>query len=57
MSVLFFALFELDIQKLKDRLKEWKTDESLPFSEAKKASLLAVVGQVHEAEKNLGVVP
>ena len=48
-----FALFELDIQKLKSRLKEWKTDESLPFFEAKRASLLAVVGQVHEAEQVL----
>ena len=47
------ALFELDIQKLKDTLMEWNTDESLPFFEAKRASLLAVAGQVHEAEKIL----
>ena len=48
-----FALFGLDINKLKDRLMEWNTDESLPFFEAKRASLLAVAGQVHEAEKTL----
>ena len=48
-----FALFRLDIQRLKDRLREWKTDDSLPFFEAKKASLLAVAGQVHEAERIL----
>ena len=29
-----FALFGLDVQKLRDRLKEWKTEESLPFFEA-----------------------
>ena len=47
------ALFGLDIRKLKDRLREWKTDESLPFFETKRASLLAETGQVHEAEKIL----
>ena len=48
-----FALFGLDVQKLGDRLKEWKADESLPFFEAKRASLFAEMGQVHEAEKIL----
>ena len=48
-----YAFFELDIGKLKNRLREWKTDESLPFFEAKRASLLAETGQVHEAEKIL----
>lgn len=48
-----FALFELDIQKLRDRLKEWEPEESLPFFEAKRASLLAETGQVREAEEIL----
>lgn len=47
------ALFELDMQKLGDRMKEWEADESLPFFETKRASLLAETGQVHEAEKIL----
>ena len=48
-----FALFGLDIQKLRDSLKEWKTEESLPFFEVKRASLLAETGQIHEAEEIL----
>ena len=48
-----FALFGLDVQKLRDRLKEWKTEESLPFFEARRASLLAETGQVREAEEIL----
>ena len=48
-----FALFGLDIRKLRDRLKEWKTEESLPFFEAKRASLLAETGQIREAEEIL----
>ncbi len=49
-----FALFGLDMEKLRDRLEEWSADESLPFFEAKRASLLAETGQVQEAEKILG---
>lgn len=48
-----FALFGLDIQKLRDRLKEWETEESLPFFEARRASLLAETGQIREAEEIL----
>ena len=48
-----FALFGLDTQKLRDRLKEWKPEESLPFFEAKRASLLTETGQVREAEEVL----
>ena len=48
-----FALFGLDIRKLGDRLKEWKTEESLPFFEARRASLLAETGQIREAEEIL----
>ena len=48
-----FALFGLDIQKLRDRLKEWKTEESLPFFEARRSSLLAETGQIREAEEIL----
>ena len=48
-----FALFGLDIQKLRNKLKEWEPEESLPFFEAKRASLLAETGQVREAEEIL----
>ena len=48
-----FALFGLDIQNLRDRLKEWKTEESLPFFEARRSSLLAETGQIREAEEIL----
>ena len=48
-----FALFGLDEKKLRVRLNEWKTTESLPFFEAKRASLLAEIGQLQESEKIL----
>ena len=49
-----FALFGLDMEELRGRLEEWSADESLPFFEAKRASLVAETGQVQEAEKILG---
>ena len=44
-----FALFTLDLQQLTQRLAEWPRNNTLPFWEAKKASLLAEIGQVDEA--------
>ena len=43
------SLFELNLQKLKERIEEWPIDNSLPFWEAKKAALLAEIGQVDNA--------
>ena len=43
------ALFELNPQKLKKRIEEWPIDDSLPFWEARKAGLLAEIGQVDDA--------
>ena len=48
-----FELFGLNLQKLKKRIAEWQVNESLPFWEAKKASLLAEIGQVDEAKRIL----
>lgn len=49
----FFALFRLDVLELKNILREWQVNESLPFWEAKRAGLLAEIGQVNEAEQIL----
>ena len=43
------ALFELNLQKLRKSIEEWPSDNSLPFWEAKKAGLLAEIGQVDNA--------
>lgn len=48
-----FELFGLDLQELKKRIAEWQVNESLPFWEAKKASILAEIGQVDEAKRIL----
>ncbi|PNU19875.1 SIR2 family protein [Geothermobacter hydrogeniphilus] len=48
-----YALFGLDMPELKNRLREWQVNESLPFMEAKKGALLAEIGQVNEAEQLL----
>jgi len=48
-----YALFGSDMPELKNRLREWQGNESLPFWEAKRAALLAEIGQVNEAEKIL----
>ena len=44
-----FALFALNLRQLKNRLAEWPNNDALPFWEAKRASLLAEIGQVNEA--------
>ncbi|MBA7630129.1 hypothetical protein ES703_37639 [subsurface metagenome] len=48
-----FALFKLDIPKVKSELNSWPTDFSIPFWEAKRAGLLAELVQSEEAEKIL----
>ena len=48
-----FELFGLNLQELKKRIAEWQVNESLPFWEAKKASILAEIGQVDEAKRIL----
>lgn len=47
------ALFDLNLQEIKARLQEWPIDDSLPFWEAKRAGLLAEIGQVSTAKKIL----
>ena len=48
-----FALFALDLHQLKARLAEWPRDDALPFWAAKKAGLLAELGQIGEATQLL----
>lgn len=48
-----FELFGLNLQELKKRIAEWQVNESLPFWEVKKASILAEIGQVDEAKRIL----
>ena len=48
-----FALFALDLQQIKTRLAEWPHSDALPFWAAKKAALLAEIGQLTEAERIL----
>ena len=48
-----FALFALDLYQLKTRLAEWPRDDALPFWAAKKAGLLAELGQTSEAAQLL----
>ena len=48
-----FALFALNLRKLKEILAGWQVNESLPFWEAKRAGLLAEIGQVDDAKKIL----
>ncbi len=45
------ALFLLDIRKVKSRIKEWPMNNSLPLWEAKRASLLAEIGDTDTAQK------
>ena len=44
-----FAMFTLNLQELKSRLAEWPQDDAPPFWGAKKAGLLAEIGEVDEA--------
>ncbi len=45
-----FALFSLRTSDLRSRLEEWSVDEGLPFWEAKRAGLLAELGELSGAE-------
>lgn len=48
-----FALFKLDSLKLKQKIEEWPINESLPLFEAKRAALLAEIGEINTAESIL----
>ena len=48
-----FALFELNPQGVRHRLDQWPIDDSLPFWEARRAGLLAEIGQVGDALERL----
>ena len=48
-----FALFALNLPDLKTRLSEWPDNDSLSLWNAKKAGLLAEIGQVDEARSIL----
>ena len=48
-----YALFGLNLRELKEILAGWQVNESLPFWEAKRAGLLAELGQIDEAKKIL----
>lgn len=48
-----YALFHLNYKELKKCLSEWNLDNSFPFLNAKKAGILAEIGEVFEAEKIL----
>ncbi len=52
-ELVLFELFGLNLQEIKKRITEWQVNKSLPFWEAKKASLLAEIGQVNEAKRIL----
>ena len=43
------ALFAPDPQDVKKKIEEWPVDDSLPFWEAKRAGLLAEIGQLRDA--------
>ena len=48
-----YALFSLNIANVREQIKVWLVNESLPFWEAKRAGLLAELGDIDEAEKIL----
>ena len=48
-----FGLFALDLHELKARLLEWEPHDATPFWSAKKAGLLAEIGQVDDAQRIL----
>ena len=48
-----FALFALNLKELKTRLEEWPSNDALPFWGARKAGLLAEIGQAGEAQRIL----
>jgi len=47
------ALFALNLEELESKLSEWQTNDALPFWAARKAGLLAEIGQVGEAQRIL----
>ena len=48
-----FAMFSLDLEGMRSHLRYWTEDGALPFWSAKKAALLAELGQVDEAAQLL----
>jgi len=48
-----YALFSLNIANVREQIRLWPVNESLPFWEAKRAGLLAELGDIDEAEKIL----
>ena len=48
-----YALFKMDIPKVKSELSSWPTNFSIPFWESRRAGLLAEIGQTEEAERVL----
>ncbi len=48
-----YSLFALNIAEVRKELESWTTNGSLPFWEAKRAGLLAEIGDVIKAEKIL----
>jgi hypothetical protein len=48
-----YALFALDLPKVREEFNFWPSNESLPYWEAKRAGLLAEIGRIGEAEKIL----
>ena len=50
-----YALFSLNITNVREQIRLWPINESLPFWEAKRAGLLAELGDINEAEKILEI--
>ena len=48
-----YQLFSLDIQEFKKEIENWEINNSIPYWEAKRAGLLAELGEVSKAEKIL----
>ncbi len=48
-----YTLFSLRIADVREQIRLWPVNESLPFWEAKRAGLLAELGDIDEAEKIL----
>jgi hypothetical protein len=48
-----YALFSLNIANVREQIRLWPVNESLPFWEAKRAALMAELGDIDEAEKIL----
>jgi len=46
-----YALFSLRITDVREQIRLWPKNESLPFWEAKRAALMAELGDIDEAEK------